>query len=121
MTNEASTSSLTASLEDYLETIYRLVREKRFARVRDIAQARGVKAGSVSPAMKRLAELGLIAYQQREYIGLTAEGERAARRIYARHQLLTSFFHDLLKRAIDERRSATMVALSGIPGRRYRP
>jgi DtxR family Mn-dependent transcriptional regulator len=88
---------LTGSLEDYLETIFELVRDKKFARVKDIAKARGVKAGSVSPAMRRLADLGLIKYMEREYIDLTPAGEVEARRIYAKHQLLTRFFTRILK------------------------
>ena len=88
---------LTDSLEDYLETVYELVRDKKFARVKDIAQARGVRPGSVSPAMRRLAEMGLIEYVRREYIGLTPEGEERARRILARHQLLTRLFEDFLQ------------------------
>ena len=91
------TKPLTASLEDYLETIYELIRDRKVARVRDIAKARGVKAGSVTPAMKRLAEHGLITYEQREYIELTAAGEEAARRVLSRHQILTSFFNEVLQ------------------------
>lgn len=87
---------LTGSLEDYLETIYELVRDQKLARVRDIAKARGVRAASVTPAMRRLAHLGFINYLQREYIDLTPKGERAARRIFARHQVLTRFFHEIL-------------------------
>lgn len=87
---------LTSALEDYLETIYELVRDQKFARVKDIAQARKVRAGSVTPAMKRLADLGLIRYVQREYIDLTPAGEAEARRVYARHQLMTRFFEQIL-------------------------
>ncbi|MCP4676245.1 MAG: hypothetical protein GY854_12195 [Deltaproteobacteria bacterium] len=87
---------LTGSLEDYLETIFELVRDHKLARVRDIARARGVKAGSVSPAMRRLSDLGLIKYIEREYIDLTSAGESEARRIYAKHQLLTRFFTKIL-------------------------
>ena len=71
---------LTGALEDYLETIYELVRDHKFARVRDIAKARGVRAASVSPAMKRLSDLGLIRYVRREYIDLTEQGEEEARK-----------------------------------------
>lgn len=88
---------MTDALEDYLETIFELVRDRKIARVRDIAGARGVKSGSVSPAMRRLADLGLIRYIEREYIDLTPEGEKAAQRIYAKHQLLTRFFTEVLK------------------------
>ncbi|MBW2525090.1 MAG: metal-dependent transcriptional regulator, partial [Deltaproteobacteria bacterium] len=92
---------LTGSLEDYLETIYLLIQERRVARVRDIAKARDVKAGSVTPALRRLADLGLIEYEQREYIDLTERGEQEARRVLARHQLLTRFFHEVLQMPAD--------------------
>jgi DtxR family Mn-dependent transcriptional regulator len=92
----AESTTLTSALEDYLETIYELVRDNKFARVKDIAKARGVKSGSVTPAMKRLADLGLIKYVQREYIDLTESGEVEARRIYAKHQILTRFFEEFL-------------------------
>jgi DtxR family Mn-dependent transcriptional regulator len=97
MATDRLKGQLTGSLEDYLETIYLLLQERRVARVRDIAKARGVKAGSVTPALKRLAELELIDYEQREYIDLTPAGEQAARRVFARHQLLTRFFHEVLE------------------------
>ncbi len=93
----AASQVLTDSLEDYLETVYKLVRDKGFARVKDIALARCVRPGSVSPAMRRLAEMGLIEYVRREYIGLTPEGEKRARRVLARHQLLCRLFEDILQ------------------------
>ncbi len=91
-----SGASLTDALEDYLETIYIAVRDKGFARVKDIANARGVKSASVSPAMRRLSEQGLIKYVRREYIALTPEGEREARRVYSRHRILERFFLEVL-------------------------
>ncbi|MBW2261524.1 MAG: metal-dependent transcriptional regulator [Deltaproteobacteria bacterium] len=87
---------ISPAMEDYLETIYLLVGERKVARVKDIAAARGVKPGSVSPAMKKLAAMGLIRYEQREFIDLTPEGEEVARRTLARHELLRRFFHDVL-------------------------
>lgn len=87
---------LTPALEDYLESIYQLVREAGFARVRDIAKARNVRAASVTPAMRRLDELGLIRYERREYVVLTPQGEDAARRVFGRHQLLSRFFSTFL-------------------------
>jgi DtxR family Mn-dependent transcriptional regulator len=88
---------LTGALEDYLETIFLLVKENKVARVRDIAKARNVRAGSVSPALKRLAALGLVDYARREYVTLTEDGQREARRVLARHDLLTAFFRDVLQ------------------------
>ncbi|MCC6133212.1 MAG: metal-dependent transcriptional regulator, partial [Acidobacteria bacterium] len=83
-------------LEDYLETIYLLVQEHGFARVRDIAKARDVRAATVSISLRKLSEAGLVNYVRREYIGLTEKGEEAARRILTRHRLLTRFFQEVL-------------------------
>jgi len=88
---------LSGALEDYLETIYELVRDQKVARVRDIAQKRGVRAASVTPAMRRLAELGLIRYGKREFIDLTPKGQREAQRVFARHQALTRFLERVLR------------------------
>lgn len=88
---------LSHSLQDYLESIYVLLREGPVARVRDIAKARGVRTGSVIPALRRLRDAGLIDYQQREYVSLTPAGDRAARRVYARHQVLERFLRDVLQ------------------------
>ncbi|MHC4941403.1 MAG: metal-dependent transcriptional regulator [Planctomycetota bacterium] len=87
---------LTESLEDYLETIYVLVRDRKVARVKEIAKARGVRMASVTTAMHRLSEMELIHYNQREFIELTTEGEEMARRIMARHDLLIRFFTEIL-------------------------
>lgn len=96
MTTNASTPSLTAALEDYLETIFEVTRDRKVARVRDIAKARRVKPGSVTPALKRLSELGLIDYERREFFSLTEKGKKAARRVASRHRILFSFFHEVL-------------------------
>ncbi len=94
-------ATLTPALEDYLESVYQLVEKNKVARVRDIASLRNVKPGSVSPAMRRLAELGLVQYVQREFVDLTPAGEAAARRIYARHQVLYRFLHRVLQLSQD--------------------
>ena len=91
-----SDSEISSSLEDYLETIYLLVQEQGFARVKDVARARDVKAASVSIALRRLAELALVRYERREYIALTPEGEKVGRRVFSRHRLLTRFFQEVL-------------------------
>ncbi len=92
---------LTPALEDYLETIYRLIGEVGVARVGDIAKEREVKPGSVTPAMKRLDQMGLIRYHQRDNVGLTAAGEAAARKVYARHRILRRFFTSILNLPAD--------------------
>ena len=92
----AADGEISSSLEDYLETIYLLVQEQGFARVKDVARARDVKAASVSIALRKLAEMDLVRYERREYIALTPEGEKAGRRVFSRHRLLRRFFEEVL-------------------------
>jgi DtxR family Mn-dependent transcriptional regulator len=87
---------MSPALEDYLETIYLLVQEHGFARVKDIAHARDVKAATVSVALRKLAELDLIRYERREYITLSPHGDEAGRRVFTRHRLLARFFEEVL-------------------------
>lgn len=87
---------ITGSLEDYLETIYITIRDNKIARVKDIAKARDVTMSSVTTALKRLDEMGLVKYSRREYIELTAKGEKEARRILSRHDILRRFLTEIL-------------------------
>lgn len=104
MSSNDRQGKLTGSLEDYLETIYDLIRQKKHARIRDIARARQVRAGSVTSAMQRLARMGLIKYARNEYIELTPSGEEIARRIEARHNLLTWLLRDVFQMSPDAAR-----------------
>jgi len=91
-----SESTLTGSLEDYLETILRILRDSSVARVRDIAEGMQVSPASVSPAMKRLADMGLVRYSKRSYIQLTDRGMDIATRTATRHRLLSRFLCEIL-------------------------
>jgi len=86
----------TQSLEDYLETLYVIGLDQKVVRVRDVAQALGVKMPSVVAAIKSLSEKGLVEQEKYGHIELTAEGERVGKEIYARHQMLLVFFRDFL-------------------------
>jgi len=88
---------LTESLEDYLETIFRLLQKQKVARVRDIAKATNVKTSSVISALRRLAKEELVEYKAREYVDLTESGRELAFRLYQRHTFLKRFLTDLLQ------------------------
>jgi len=83
-------------LEDYLETIFNLMAEKRVARVRDIARQMGVQMPSVTGALKHLAEHKLVNYTPYEHVTLTPEGVRIAREMIRRHDILKRFLVEVL-------------------------
>ena len=88
--------TLTSSLEDYLEAIYQLGREKKAARAREISKRLGVNRSSVTGALHALAERKLINYAPYDIATLTPEGERLAANISHRHLVLRDFFVKVL-------------------------
>lgn len=81
--------------EDYLEAIGHLCHKNGSALVSDIAQMLNVKKPSVTAAMRKLADLGLIEYHQYAPITLTAEGERYAERVIHAHTILLRFMTEM--------------------------
>lgn len=86
---------LTRSSEDYLEAIGNLCREKGAARVNDIAQLLNVKKPSVTAAVRRLADQGLVVYRQYAPIELTEKGEEYADKVIRAHSILRRFMHEV--------------------------
>ena len=89
-------ATLSASLEDYLEAIYHIVRNKRAARPKDISRHLEVGSSSVTGALKALAERNLVNYAPYDVVTLTRTGEEAARDVVRRHESLREFFIKVL-------------------------
>ena len=88
--------TLTSSMENYLETIRNLGKDKGVVRVKNIARELKVKMSSVSGALETLAKEGLISHEKYGYIELTNRGERLAEAICSRHQTLFKFLTEVL-------------------------
>ncbi|MBS3731390.1 MAG: metal-dependent transcriptional regulator [Desulfobacterales bacterium] len=88
---------LSENLEDYLETILELEKINKVARVKDIAEHRGVLRGSVTGALKSLAEKGLINYEPYSFITLTKKGAAVAGEIDRRHRVIKNFLVHVLQ------------------------
>lgn len=82
---------MTQSLEDYLETIYLLIKDTGSACVRDVARSLGVKMPSVVKALHELKGLKLVTQEPYSSIELTKKGEEYAKSVLARHELLKTF------------------------------
>ncbi|MCD4824856.1 MAG: metal-dependent transcriptional regulator [Phycisphaerae bacterium] len=87
---------LTASLEDYLETILNLIGQAGRARVRDIAEHLGVGKPAVTAALKTLARKNLVNYAPYKAISLTAQGKKFATEVQHRHAVLQDFLTEVL-------------------------
>jgi DtxR family Mn-dependent transcriptional regulator len=87
---------LSASLEDYLEAIYNLANESNIARSKDIAKSLGVTRSSVTGALRVLKKKGLANYRPYNYVTLTETGRAAAAEIAKKHDILKSFFINIL-------------------------
>jgi len=87
---------LSASLEDYIESIYHIISEKQVARGKDISARLSVSGASVTEALRALSKRGLINYAPYEVITLTAEGRDIALDVIRRHNSLKQFFTDVL-------------------------
>jgi len=87
---------LSASLEDYLETIYLLVSKYKSARVRDISSRLGVSKSSVTGALRALSSRRLINYAPYEVITLTEHGEKLARELSDSHSSIKAFLKKVL-------------------------
>jgi DtxR family transcriptional regulator, Mn-dependent transcriptional regulator len=87
---------LSASLEDYLEAIFNLADDSGCARSKDIAQALGVARSSVTGALQLLREKGLAHHEPYSCVMLTRQGQAAAREVARKHDILKSFFMNVL-------------------------
>ena len=94
--NIISGISLTPVMEDYLEAIYNIAKEKRVVRVKDIAKRLGVKMPTVTNMLKTLSARGLIDYEKYEYLELTAKGHDVGNDVHNRHCILKKFLTEIL-------------------------
>jgi Mn-dependent DtxR family transcriptional regulator len=83
-----------ASAEDYLETILLLSKNTGSVRSIDIAGETGYSRPSVSVAVKKLREGGLIKVDANGFITLTSEGLQAAEQVYERHSTIYEWLVD---------------------------
>jgi DtxR family Mn-dependent transcriptional regulator len=83
-------------MEDYLEAIAFLREDERKVRVRDISRTLGVKMPSVTSALKKLSDEGLVVHERYGRVELTSRGDRIAEDVIHRHEALTRFLTEIL-------------------------
>lgn len=92
MVKQKMVKKYSASLEDYLEAIANLHRGGKVVKVRQLSRTLNVKMPSVTAALERLSEEGLVVHKRYGDIKLTPEGDRAAQDVIRRHRALSRFF-----------------------------
>jgi Mn-dependent DtxR family transcriptional regulator len=78
----------TPSMEDYIEQIYKLIDEKGYARVSDIAEALSVHPSSVTKMVQKLDKDEYLIYEKYRGLVLTTKGKKIGKRLVFRHELL---------------------------------
>ena len=92
---------ISASLEDYLETIYLLQQKNKEVRITDIASELKISKPSVNRAVGSLKEAGYLEHEFYGTIALTKTGEKIASGVLARHTLIKRFLIEKL--GVDEK------------------
>lgn len=87
--------TLTASMEDYLEMIFRLSQRSGFTRIHDLAEALNVQPPSATKMVQKLSEMKLIDYEKYGIIILTGQGKEMGNFLLNRHNTIESFLRIL--------------------------
>ena len=87
---------LSSVMEDYLKTIFSLLREKGKANTNDLAKIMKVSPPTVTQMVKRLGELQLVEHEPYRGVVLTSTGEKIALEIIRHHRLIEQYLHEAL-------------------------
>lgn len=85
---------VTAAVEDYLVTIYRLEEVFGIARTTIIARELNVKPGTVSKIISKLELKGLVERTKYRGVKLAEEGRKIAEKIVWKHRIIERFLYD---------------------------
>ena len=88
--------SLSATVEEYLETIYNMNAENEAVIGARLAEKFDVSAPTVTEMLKRLVRGGYIEMDNKRQVTLTEAGNQAAEAVLRRHRLTERFLVDML-------------------------
>lgn len=87
---------LSSNMEDYLEAIYHIERDKDTVRPKDIADRMHVSNASVTGALRSLVAQGMVDHKPYDSVRLTKDGMNLALDISGKHAALLDFFLNTL-------------------------
>lgn len=120
---------VTHAVQDYLKVIFDLTADGQRATTNQIAERLAITAASVSGMIYKMAADGLLDYQKRQGVRLTADGRTAALEVIRHHRLIETFLYEVLgyrwdevheeacrlEHVISEKMARRMAALLGNP------
>ena len=86
-----NTDDLTASMEDYLEMICRMLKGQDIVRIQALSENLHVKPSSASKMVNALKERGYISFQTYGYLTATPKGLEVGEYLLYRHDILHEF------------------------------
>lgn len=84
-------NKVTASMEDYLEMIWRLSKNTGFTRMNELSEALNVHPPSATRMVQRLGKLGFLKYEKYGVIILKEDGIKLGKFLLKRHNIIESF------------------------------
>lgn len=101
--------ALSARVEDYLEAVLDIEMTGNAATVTQIAKNLGVTKATITAALKKLVEAGLLEHEHYGDVFLTSDGRERALAVYRRHEFMTDFFVRIL--GFDRERAARVACV----------
>lgn len=83
-------------VEDYLRTVYEIIEEKGYARIKDIARELNVKPSTAVEMMRKLHGRGFVVYEKYGGITLTPRGKEIAEVVKKRRDTFRKFLEIIL-------------------------
>ena len=88
--------SVSGRVEDYLRTVYEIIEQKGYTRIKDISRELGVRPSSVMEMMRKLHNRGFVVYEKYGGITLTSQGREVAEAVEMRHNTFKKFLEIIL-------------------------
>ena len=89
--------NLSTSMENYLETILWISEKEGSAHITEIAERLEIAASSVHETIRKLSNLSLVKQEKYGPVILTEKGEKYAKSIACKHQIIKQFLVEILE------------------------
>jgi len=93
----SSTQEISATVEEYLEAIYKLEKREGSAKTGDLANELNVTLGTVTNTIESLEKQDLITHKPYRGVNLTKKGRKLALDVVRRHRLSERLLTDILR------------------------